>query len=137
MKKNIKVGLYLALASVVALFVVGIGVMSFAGEVGKDPGVSACQEMKANAESGKKSSGAKMTETQYKAKRAPFEKSSYNDLKTAGTNLVDTVYQMDQKGDDADLAETMVMLTALQSQYTALQTACGAHGVSLPNLKKA
>lgn len=131
MKKLIVIG-----AVVIFLLIAGsLAVFGMPGKAQQDSGITACQEIKANAESGKKSSGAKMTEEQYKAKRAPFENSEFADLKVAGTNLVDSIYQMDQKKDDGNLTNALVTLHTIQNQYAALQTACANHGVDLPNLK--
>jgi hypothetical protein len=120
--------------SIILVIAIAAGALFFMSDSSTDSGITACQEMKKNAESGKKSSG-KMTDAQRKEKREPFENSQYPDIRVAGTNLVDSVYEMDQKKDSDNLGDALATLTTIRTQYAALQTACSAHGVDLPNLK--
>lgn len=133
LKKNRMVNI-IAMSIVLVVLIAG-GALFFMNDSSTDSGITACQEMKKNAESGKKStSSGKMTDAQRKEKRAPFENSQYADIRVAGTNLVDSLYQMDQKKDADNLGDALVTLTTIRTQYAALQTACSAHGVELPNL---
>lgn len=121
---------------IVLIFIIG-GALYFhsKGVFGKDSGVAACEQMAVNAKDGKKSDKKTlMTEAQYKEKRAPFENSKYADIKVAGTNLVETIYKADHAQLDDTLGSSIVLLTTVQTQYGALQTACAAHGVDLPSL---
>lgn len=106
--------------------------------VQKDSGIAACEDMAKRASdsaSGEKTTET-MTEAQYKDARAPFENSKYPELKIAGMNMVDTIKDASDtlNKNDADLATAMLVLTNLKTDWAALQTACAAHGVTLPQL---
>jgi hypothetical protein len=105
-----------------------------AKSIAKDSGVSACETMQKNVEDNVKSTSGKMTLEQRDKARKPFQDSRYPDLRVAGTNLVDSLYDVDQKIDSADLGQTMAMAALIRSDFTTLQTACSAHGVNVPAL---
>lgn len=100
-----------------------------------DPGVVACQDMADRQASGKKSSG-NMTEEAYHQARAPFENSTHSDIKTAGLNFVDSVWESQKalNTDDTDIATSFGILTKIEARYASLQIACGNHGVTLKSL---
>jgi len=78
------------------------------------------------------------TEDDYHKARKPFENSKYPDLKVAGTNIVDSIYKMDQdslkSSDDPSLSDSLGMLSTINTQWSALQVACAKAGVDLPGL---
>lgn len=122
----------------VGLVVAGASVLLDTTQASKrvDSGVVACREFAKNATEGKTNSSNKpMTQAEYDKVRGPFVNSGHGDIKTAGTNLVDTIYKVSSKGtDDMDLGGAIMMMTTLQTQYSTLQTACENHGVTLPPL---
>lgn len=101
-----------------------------------DTGIAACKTIADNSKLEKKQeSDVPMTKEDYDQVRRPFERSAYADIKVAGLNFVDTVYKADQAStEEGDLGEIMLLMTTLQSQYAALQVACGTHGITLPPL---
>jgi hypothetical protein len=107
--------------------------------IAKDSGVSACEKMAENA--GKKNvkgGGGKWGEPEYRAARMPFESSEHADIKVAGGNMVDTIYNLEKQGDNEDdLGGALVTLSTIQTQWAALQTACANHGVDVPALPTA
>lgn len=108
------------------------------GVIGTDSGVAACEQMAANVnDNAKPVSNVKMTEVQYQEKLAPFQNSKYSDIKVAGTNIMETVYQADQQRDSLDFGGALALQATLQTQWTQLQVACGTHGVTIPSLAKA
>jgi hypothetical protein len=103
-----------------------------------DSGVMACQTLAKNAKDNKPGSDKAMTEADYKKTRAPFEKSSFIDIRVAGTNVVDTVYKADRENQkNGDIGHAIVLMNTLQNQWGALQVACGHHGVVVPQLPTA
>jgi hypothetical protein len=135
--------IYVAVLIVIGL-VIGIGTHVLSSYLADrsastmDSGVAACSQMAENAgKSGTKANvGTKMTEAQYKEKRAPFENSKYSDIKVAGTNIIDTIYKLDREG-EGDLGTALITLTTLQNQWSQLQVACETHGVTIPSLTSA
>lgn len=130
-----------SLIAFVAVMVIvgGIAVLSWIGNDGsfKDSGIVACEKMADRAANPKKSTGAKkdMTSEEHAELRRPFENSDKADIRVAGTNLVDTMYTLTSSEiDKQDLGGSMVTITTLHSQWNALRTACGNHGVNLPPL---
>lgn len=105
----------------------------------KDSGVSACEKMAENA--GKKDvkgDDGPWGEPEYRAARLPFESSKHADIKVAGGNMVDTIYNLEkQSQNEDDLGGAIVTLSMIQTQWTALQTACANHGVDVPALPTA
>lgn len=135
-KKRLKRFVTLAVVVFLAAVALTVGALLLTDKVAsaKDPGIGACEQMAANAKAEQKhNSYAKMTDAQRVEKRTPFANSKYADIKVAGTNLVDTLYELDQK-ENADLGDALVIMATVRTQYAALQTACGAHGVELANL---
>lgn len=123
-------------AVVLSMFLLGAMLYHTSGNpLAKDSGITACEDMAANVKAGKKSSSsAKMTELQRDQKLLPFQNSQYPDIKVAGGNLVETIYKADHMQTDDGIASSIVLLTTIQTQYAALQTACANHGVNLPPL---
>lgn len=96
----------------------------------KDTGVTACKTMADNMAK-KKTNTKKMTEASYRKARAPFENSKFADIKVAGQNILDTVYQADTQPDPDNIGGAMILLGSLQAQWGQLQTACANHGVTV------
>lgn len=135
-KRNVAGGVVLAI--LLAVITTGafliLSALDKSGAVATDSGVSACKAM-ADTVGKNSDSQEKWGEPEYQAARMPFESSKHADLKVAGTNLIDTVYKVqNQNLDDADFGEAMVTLQTLQTQWAALQTACANHGQTLPAL---
>lgn len=128
-----------AILAVIALFFMSDSSSASPGVrlVPVDSGISECKQIAKNATSNKNEDTSKaMTKTDLASKTAPFTQSKYSDIRLAGTAMVATLYKIDNQGDDAtiDLGTSMVTLTTLEVKYAALQSACAAHGVSLPDL---
>jgi hypothetical protein len=108
------------------------------GPISTDSGISACKRM---AENVGKDDGddTPWTEADYFAARAPFESSKHADIKVAGTNIVDAVYELEKAADpnNDDLGSAMVALNTVQTRWAGLQTACANHGVTVPALPAA
>jgi hypothetical protein len=69
--------------------------------------------------------------TTYKAARNRFSDSRYNDLRTAGTRLMDVIWTSTRGGRvDVSMADSGPFFAA----YADLTTACANHGVTLPPL---
>jgi len=135
----------IAFITIVVGIIVGVGVIFWdskgsAPTTGNgftfDSGVGACRQIAENAAKGTDdtNSDAKMTKKELAEKESPFKMSKYTDLKVAGVNVMETVYAMDQLSED-DIGPALADLTQLEAQWTALQTACGAHDVTIPSLR--
>ena len=138
-------GHIIAFITIVVGIIVGVGVIFWdskgsAPTTGNgftfDSGVGACRQIAENAAKGTDdtNSDAKMTKKELAEKESPFKMSKYTDLKVAGVNVMETVYAMDQLSED-DIGPALADLTQLEAQWTALQTACGAHDVTIPSLR--
>lgn len=107
------------------LVLVGVGVAIFAHPFShSDSGVTACQQL-----------GHNTTKVGYETARKKWSDSKYQDLRTAGTAVVDTAHKMDGESDQTnneDLNASLTDLATLKTQWAALQTACKNHGV--PNV---
>jgi hypothetical protein len=104
-----------------------------------DSGVQACSNMVKNANKPDSGSSSAMTQADFDKAVKPFKESRYADIKTAGVNLVTTIYNMDKASqtdtdDSADLSGAMGGLMQVTTYYAQLQTACSAHGVDIPPL---
>jgi flagellar basal body rod protein FlgC len=100
-----------------------------------DSGVAACKTISENmANSQSTKNNKKMTEASYKKARAPFENSSHADIKVAGMNIIDTIYQADTMKDPDNIGAAMILMNSLQSQWSDLQVACSKQGVDVPKL---
>jgi hypothetical protein len=118
----------------------GIGVLAVHAAT-PDSGVAACKTMASNM---KKTDNIKsdgpMTASKYHQIRKPFEKSKHSDVRVAGTNIVDTIYngskdlQTDSGDPGKSLGKAFALMGTLQAQWGQLQTACGNHGVTVPAL---
>lgn len=133
------IGSFLVLVGLVALLISAISGTGPASAVTADSGVAACKAMANNMTKSKDTSNTKMTKAKYNEARKPFEKSRHSDIKVAGTNLLATIYKADQMPqDDTDLGkqfgDAMVLMSAVQTNWSALQVACGNHGVTVPAL---
>jgi hypothetical protein len=140
-KRNIA-GAFALLGILTLLVIGGLLILSAVdsegkASVAKDSGVSACEKM---AESVGKNDGndEPWTEADYHAARMPFESSKHADLKVAGQNVVDAVYELEKSStDDENLAGALIAFNTVQTRWAGLQTACAAHGVDLPALPTA
>lgn len=116
-----------------ACITAGVIVALTPGHFKKDSGVTACKTLSDNM--AKKSSSDKpMTEADYHRIRAPFENSSHADIKVAGMNIVDTVYQAQTLKDPNNIGAALILMNSLQGQWSQLQVACNKQGVDLPQL---
>jgi hypothetical protein len=138
LKRNLAGGLcLLAIFTILILVSLTIYNAVTAGTSSTDSGVSACQKMADNV--GKNNGDNKpMTEGDYRIAKFPFENSKYADIKVAGVNMVDTIYNLEKQSQgDEDLGGSMVTLTMVTTQWGLLQTACANHGVTVPSLPTA
>jgi hypothetical protein len=123
-----------------ALGAVGIGAgvaMAIAPNhfIKEDSGVKACKTI---VDSMKKTDDIKsdgpMTEAKYHQIRKPFEESSHADIRVAGENIIDTIYQAQTQDDPQNLGGALILMGTLQGQWGQLQTACSKQGVDVPQL---
>lgn len=96
-----------------------------------DSGVVACEEM------AKRYSmpGAK-PKLNYDQARVKFASSQVLEIRDAGVNLVDVIQRVDKalSDDDTPLATSLGAVMALRIAWEDMQTACGKHGIDLPDL---
>lgn len=118
-----------------AAIVTGVAIAVTPGHFKEDSGVTACKTLAKNVQDKKSGSDNPMTKAQYEKARTPFENSSYSDIRVAGTNVISTVYKADSKKiQDGDIGHAIALMNVLETQWGALQTACGNHGVTVPAL---
>lgn len=136
-RRNPAMVAFLVLAAVVALGIVGTtGYVVWDRKIREDTGVAACKAMAKSIRDGKAATGqdkgddAKLTEAQYHQLRDTFAHSRHADIKTAGTGLVDTIWEMTKLPKDKEM-EGLAFLPALSTNAMALKTACGNHGVEV------
>ncbi|MEV6932612.1 hypothetical protein AB0M46_50105 [Dactylosporangium sp. NPDC051485] len=125
-----------------ALVVAGAAGNGPAAGIFKDPGVAACEQIRDNAAAARsRPSSAPASSSQdglkaYQALRKQFADSRYGDLRTAGTEVLDLLFQFSgadsAKDDNAGLA--LVAAGQLVQQWATLAGACGNHGVTIPKL---
>lgn len=137
---NISVNLrvWVTLVSIFAIVLTAGYVMEMVSHTNKsDSGVTACQGIadKAAHPTPKASSTKNnpMTEDQYKKNLEPYENSKYADIKVAGINVINTVYDM-SRDTGADYSTNMANLYTLRDHWAALQRACSNHGVTIPGI---
>ena len=116
----------------VAVVFLGSGV-SYAYEyrIKKDSGIAACEAFRDDKTvDGKaaKSNDEPITEQQYLQFRKVFQDSRYDDIKAAGTKMIDVTWQVSQLGKDPGL-EALPYLGQITSALTELQGACANHGI--------
>jgi hypothetical protein len=99
---------------------VGLAVSHIRSAVtGGDSGVQECKNLRDNPDEGKFST------TQLNSMRIGYGKSSYSDIKNAGTNLVDVALVAKAEG------PTLNSVGDLIEAYVPLTEACAAHGVKV------
>jgi hypothetical protein len=118
------------LALVVVLFA-GVGYWVFDTRIRTDSGVAACRALRDEQKINGVAPGAKtFTEANYRAARKVFQDSRYEDIRAAGTKLMDVVWQVYQLGPDAGMG-ALAYLGQITSAITDIQGACANHGVIL------
>jgi hypothetical protein len=117
-----------------ACITAGVIVALTPGHFKKDSGVTACKTISENMAKKKTGSDKPMTEAEYKRLREPFENSSHADIKVAGLNILDTIYQADTQPDPKNIGGALILMGTLQGQWGQLQTACSNQGVDVPQL---
>lgn len=101
---------------------------------GTDSGVAACKQIAVNMKSTVSTPDDKMTPAVRDSKKSPFVHSRYADLKVAGSNVIDTVYRMDNSADTNSLGGGLADLTLVVNAWSSLQVACANHGADIPAL---
>jgi len=96
-----------------------------------DSGVKACSDIAERQEI----TGPKLA-LSYDEVQAKFEFSRAEDIKSAGTHLVETLKRVDAAlaDDNTDLSTSMGAVMALRIAWEDLQQACGSHGIDIPDL---
>lgn len=123
---------YLALAGAV-LFLAGAAYVAYDRNViFKDSGIKACEAFRDNktvdgAPVDHKADG-KMTKDQYLTLRGVFQDSRYDDIRAAGTKMMDVLWQITNMGKDAGL-EAFPLVGQMMSAITDMQGACANHGI--------
>jgi hypothetical protein len=124
------------LAALIIVALIGVVFLSNSSSASADSGVTACSQMAERQKAGTKSTSKTMDEASYHKARQPFEDTKFVDLKTAGTDFVDAVYdgQKALAADDTPLQSSMGVITKVSLKYSSLQLACSNHGVQLADL---
>lgn len=140
-----RTGLIVGLIAVVVVLVGGGIAFAVTRGGGSDSGVAACKQIADEAKSSGGAAGAgagaglgaadsgSLTRDEYNQARSQFAGSHYADLRDAGTKFVDLAWKL--SGPDAntdDPTAGLALFGEVISDYTALSTACAAHGVTLP-----
>lgn len=116
------------LAGTLALLI-GVGWWVYDTRIRTDSGLAACQAIRDGGKIEGAGNGDKtMTEDEYRQARKVFQDSRYDDIRAAGTRLMDVVWQFSQLGPDPGL-EALPYLGQLTSAVTDIQGACANHGV--------
>lgn len=136
----LSVAVVLAGAGIAAAAVSGKG--PAAGLV-KDSGVKACEQIRDNAAAEKASPAPSPTASKnaaeslkaYQAFRKQLADSRYDDLRIAGTEVIDLIYQMSGSGNsDADAGVALAAMGQLVQKWASFAGACQNHGVTIPKL---
>lgn len=137
---------YLIVVGVILMFIAGVAGIVItlndkATAAKTDSGVRACEQMADRINAGQKASGGEMTEQSYVKTLEPYEASNHEDLKLAGVNFVNAVWDAQQalktiEQDENQLATSMGIITKINATYANLQIACSRHGVALASLPK-
>jgi uncharacterized protein HemX len=120
-----------AVLAVVLVLAGGVGYWVYDTRIRTDSGLDACKTIRDGGKIGgtkASSDNETMTEDQYRKLRKVFQDSRYDDIKAAGTKLMDVVWQVSQLGPDPGL-EALPYLGQLTSAVTDIQGACANHGV--------
>ena len=131
---------YAVLAAAVLFLAGGVWTAYDRGVIFKDSGIEACEGFR----DGKKTEGApvdakageRMTEAQYLELREFFQDSRHDDLRQAGTKLVDVMWQVMQLGTDPGI-EALPLVGQMATAATNMQGACANHGIVINILKDA
>jgi hypothetical protein len=111
----------------------------------KDSGIAACETIRDNAAAKKASAAAspsvKASTDQaaatatYLAWRKAFAGSRHEDLRVAGTEVMDLINQLSGSDDnDADLGLALATAGQLIQKWSSLAGACANHGVTIPKI---
>ncbi len=113
----------------------------------KDSGIAACETIRDNA-AAKKASASAAPSPSVKAStdqaaatatylewRKAFASSRHDDLRIAGTEVMDLINQLSDADDsDANLGLALAMAGQLIQKWGALAGACANHGVTIPKI---
>lgn len=98
----------------------------------KDSGIAACEGFRSGAKIAgapeDKTADGKMTEVQYRKLRGVFEGSRHDDIKAAGTKMMDVLWQVQGLGPNPGF-EALPYVGQMMSVITEMQTACANHGI--------
>lgn len=135
-RSNRAIGFSITIAAAVFIMLsISIAVARHFDSAKADPGVQACQKLADNINHPKDSSKGSWTEDDYHKNRKPFEDTKYDDLKAAGTTIVDTIYGMSKHDDSNDtFNDSLNTISTIHTQWSALQLACAKAGVDVPAL---
>lgn len=131
---------YLVLAAALLFLAGGLWSVYDRGLIFKDSGIEACEAFR----DGKKVDGAsldtkvdgKMTEAQYLQLREVFQDSRHDDVRLAGTKLMDVMWQVMQVGPNPGI-EALPLVGQVTTAATDMQGACANHGIVINILKDA
>lgn len=96
----------------------------------KDSGIAACEAFrdKSKVDGASTDTNGTLTEAQYRQLRKVFEDSRYDDIKAAGTKMMDVLWQVSQLGKNPGL-EALPYVGQMMSSITDVQGACANHGI--------
>lgn len=96
----------------------------------KDSGIAACEAFrdKSKVDGASTDTNSTLTEAQYRQLRKVFEDSRYDDIKAAGTKMMDVLWQVSQLGKNPGI-EALPYLGQMMSAITDVQGACANHGI--------
>jgi hypothetical protein len=117
-----------AALGVSVLLLVGAGWRVYETQFKKDSGIAACEAFRDSGKVTNNANGGQFTEDQYLKLRKVFQDSRHDDIRIAGTRLMDVVWQVSKLGPNPGL-EALPYLNQIMSAATDMQGACANHGI--------
>jgi hypothetical protein len=100
-----------------------------------DSGVTACKNMAKEANNRVTGDTKPLSKEDALVAKTPFLTSKHDDIRHAGTTIIDTIYNANVAVEKGDLGSSLTLLSDIQSQWGELRLACANHGVKVPPLK--
>jgi hypothetical protein len=121
----------LLLVGALAVAMLGVaGYFVYDQAIRTDSGIAACEAM---AEGGRPTEGgdgtAEFTADEYRELRGVFQDSRHDDIREAGTAMVDLLWQIEQGDDGNELGTALLFGGRAADAMTAMSGACANHGI--------
>jgi hypothetical protein len=126
-------GPLIVVAVVLALVTVGVASHTVRVMMGQDSGVGACQAISEGRQATGEpaTSGAAMTQEEYRRTREVFADSRVPGIRDNGTMLMDLAWQVQSMGDDGG---ALLLAGRMAQAYSELAGACAEQGYAIPPL---